>query len=93
MIGIALPLATALTAISLLRLYAHIFLGKRQLYVASVRDALARERVACTALLIVLIGCGLMPGFVIDSRVAPARRIAEALGKSSPAAVTANAQR
>jgi NADH-quinone oxidoreductase subunit M len=81
-LGVALPLATALSAIALLRLYAHIFVGKRNLHVPPVSDARLGERIACTVLLVFLIGCGLYPAIVIDSRSAPATRIAEALGEA-----------
>jgi NADH-quinone oxidoreductase subunit M len=84
-LGIALPLATALMAISLLRLYAHMFLGKRQLYVPPVGDAVFGERMACTALVIVLIACGL-----IESRVRPAGRIAQALGETALPSIAAH---
>ena len=91
-LGIALPLATALSAIALLRLYAHIFLGKRQLHVVPVSDARAHERFACAALIVLLVATGLTPGFIIASRTGPASQIAAALGEQEGRSISPHAQ-
>lgn len=60
-LGLILPVATALNAISLLRMFACLFMGRRELHVPKVSDALPRERWALTAALLVIVGLGLRP--------------------------------
>ncbi len=59
--GIALPLATALNAIHLLRTYHVLFNGLQPKDVAEIPDALPRERWAMFACLAFLIVLGLLP--------------------------------
>ena len=60
-LGIALPLATALNAIHLLRTYHVLFNGLQPKDVAAIPDALPRERWAMFACLAFLIVLGLIP--------------------------------
>jgi len=60
LLGLILPIATALNAFNLLRLFSRLFLGKYQRLVPSIPDALPRERWVLTACLLVLIGLGVM---------------------------------
>jgi NADH-quinone oxidoreductase subunit M len=78
-IGLALPLATALLAIRLLTLFSNIFLGRRATLVPSVVDAMPRERWLLTALALFLVITGLLPRWMVHSRVAPAEAIASVL--------------
>jgi NADH-quinone oxidoreductase subunit M len=63
-IGAALPLATALNAITLFRLYGRLFLGRRQSVAAAAGDVLPRERLVLSALVVALVLGGLQPHIV-----------------------------
>jgi NADH-quinone oxidoreductase subunit M len=78
-VGIALPLATAISAIQILRLFAWLFLGRNSARVPSIADALPRERLAFTAITCFLVISGLLPSALVASRVAPAEKIVSAL--------------
>jgi NADH-quinone oxidoreductase subunit M len=78
-LGLALPLATALLAIRLLVLFSNIFIGRRATLVPAVVDARPRERWLLTALAVFLIITGLIPRGMVDSRVGPAQAIASVL--------------
>jgi NADH-quinone oxidoreductase subunit M len=79
-LGVALLVATALNAIHLLRLYSHLFLGRRGDEVPAVEDAKVRERWAVGACVLFLVGTGLVPGGVVAWRAAAAERLAEEPG-------------
>ena len=64
-IGIALPLATALNAIHLLRTWHLLFNGRLAKDVANIPDALPRERWPLLACMLLLILLGVMPQLVI----------------------------
>lgn len=80
LLGVALPLATALNAITVLRLFATLFLGKRAVHVPQIPDALPAERAAFTVVIVLLVFGGLLPALLIalrtDSAVALARLLA-----------------
>ncbi|MEJ7606533.1 MAG: proton-conducting transporter membrane subunit [Bryobacteraceae bacterium] len=78
-LGLALPLATAISAVQLFRLFSRLFLGKRGIHVPAIADCLPRERWALTALALFLLAGGFAPYFVIQSRIGPARSIADVL--------------
>ena len=82
LLGIALPLATALNAITVLRLFTILFLGRRAIHVPPIPDALPAERWALTSAVIVLVGAGLTPAWVIELREPTAHWIAGLLGLS-----------
>ena len=79
LLGVGLPLATALNAITGLRLMATLFLGKRGLHVAAISDALPRERWALTLPVVLLVAGGLAPGIWVALRTPSADSIARAL--------------
>lgn len=79
-LGLALPITTSLLAIRLLSLFSRTFLGRRDIHVPPVSDALPRERWVLTGLVALLVIAGLAPQPVIDSRVGAARAIATANG-------------
>jgi NADH-quinone oxidoreductase subunit M len=74
-LGLALPLATALSAIQLLRLFSSIFWGRDVRSVPAVSDALWRERWAFTAAILFLIATGLVPRPFVRSRSAAAHTL------------------
>jgi NADH-quinone oxidoreductase subunit M len=85
LLGIALPLATALNAISFYRLFSRMFLGRRAETTPVFPDALPRERAVLTVLVLCLIAGGLAPGYVISLRTQTANALATVLsGGVSP---------
>lgn len=94
LLGLALPAATALNAVHLLKLFSNLFLGRRAPQVPLIGDALTRERWALSALVVFLIGMGLAPHWIVKSRAAPAQAISDALEhrRGDPAAPVKNAQ-
>jgi len=67
-VGLLLPLATALNAVSLFRLFSKIFLGKQRTGVHGVGDALPRERWVLTAIAAAIVIAGFAPGVVVKLR-------------------------
>lgn len=72
-LGVALPLATALNAITILRLFGLIFLGVLPRHVPAVPDALPRERWILAACAVLLVAGGLLPGLLLPA-VAPSAK-------------------
>jgi NADH-quinone oxidoreductase subunit M len=83
MLGLALPLATALNAISILRVFARIFLGKAPASVAVLPDAYRTERWAVSVCAVVLVIGGVLPQIAIDLRQPAADVIAKLLAATS----------
>lgn len=70
LIGLLLPIATAMNAVTIFRLFTRLFLGKRRTGFTVVADALPRERWAlATAVLFVVLG-GLFPRAIVVQRSA-----------------------
>ncbi|MEZ5402535.1 MAG: proton-conducting transporter membrane subunit [Bryobacteraceae bacterium] len=80
LLGIGLPLATALNAITALRLFATLFLGRRGIHVPRIPDALPRERVALALSVVLLVVTGVWPAAVVSLRTPAAEQIAQLLG-------------
>lgn len=78
--GVALPLATALNAIHLMRLYGQLFLGRPAAQTAEIGDALPRERWALLPLVLLLLMGGWLPRTVIALRDEAASQMHRALG-------------
>ncbi len=77
--GLLMPIATAMNAVSVFRLFTRLFLGKRRTGFTIMADALPRERWILTAgVLFVLLG-GLFPGAIISLRSAEADLIGQAI--------------
>ena len=76
LLGLALPLATALNAISVLRLFATLFLGRRAIHAVPIPDAQPRETLALAVTVVLLVLGGLMPGILIDLRTPAASALA-----------------
>lgn len=74
--GIVLPIATAMNAVSILRLFSKLFLGRRRTGFTHMADALPRERWTLAAgVLFVVIG-GIFPNLIVARRSAEADRVA-----------------
>jgi len=78
-IGLALPLATALNAFSIFRLFARLFLGRPILPASMSLDALPRERWALAAMVVFLIAGGLVPGQLVKLQSSAAAAMVSAL--------------
>ena len=76
LLGIGLPLATALNAITALKLIATLFLGRRGIHVTPIPDARPSERWALTLPIVVLVAGGLAPSVFLALRTPSAERIA-----------------
>lgn len=81
-IGLALPLATALNALTLFRLFARLFMGRPILPATTDLDALPRERWALGAVLLFLIAGGLLPSQFVKLDATAADAIVSALHQS-----------
>ncbi len=77
-LGLALPLATALNAFNILRLFARLFLGSRGIDLPGVPDARPAERWALTCGMLFLVGGGLFPGHFVDLRAHAAQFLSAA---------------
>jgi len=76
--GVVLPIATAINAVSVFRLFARLFLGRSRTGFTHMADALPRERwVLAAGLLFVVLG-GLFPSVIVAQRSAEADTVARA---------------
>lgn len=73
--GAVLPIAIALNAWHVYRLFAILFMGEPRISPLNLRDALPRERVSLFAALAVLIWFGFAPGHAVTLREAGVRMI------------------
>ncbi|HKT26348.1 MAG TPA: proton-conducting transporter membrane subunit [Terriglobales bacterium] len=79
LIGLLLPIATAMNAISVFRLFTRLFLGKRRTGFTVMADALPRERwILASGVLFVVFG-GLFPNAVVIQRSSEADLVQEAI--------------
>jgi NADH-quinone oxidoreductase subunit M len=70
--GLLLPIATAMNAVSIFRLFTRLFLGKRRTGFTAVVDALPRERwILAIGIVFVVLG-GLFPNVIVARRSAEA---------------------
>jgi NADH-quinone oxidoreductase subunit M len=77
--GVVLPIATALNAVSIFRLFARLFLGRRRTGFTHMADALPRERwTLSTGVLFVVLG-GLFPNMIVAQRSADADKVAQSI--------------
>lgn len=85
--GVVLPIATALNAVSVFRLFARLFLGKRRTGFTHMADALPRERWTLAAGLSFVVLGGLFPNLIVAQRSAEADAVAtrmDAATKETP---------
>jgi NADH-quinone oxidoreductase subunit M len=80
LLGITLPLATALNAITTYRLFANLFLGRGPSATPVITDALPRERWALTAAVTFLVMSGIVPGLLVSLRSPAGEHLAAMLG-------------
>jgi NADH-quinone oxidoreductase subunit M len=66
--GLLLPIATAMNAVSIFRLFARLFLGKRRTGFTFPADALPRERWTFTAAIVFVVLGGLWPQAIVMLR-------------------------
>ncbi|MBL8218477.1 MAG: hypothetical protein JNL62_04575 [Bryobacterales bacterium] len=78
-LGVALPVATALFAFHMLRLFSKLFLGRQTAGPGLVPDAVARERVGLTALIAFLVLFGIAPEWIVDRQASAAIPLVEEL--------------
>lgn len=77
--GLLLPIATAMNAVSVFRLFARLFLGKRRTGFTVMADALPRERwILAAGVLFVVLG-GLFPNAIVAQRSAEAETVEQAI--------------
>jgi len=77
--GLLLPIATAMNAVSIFRLFTRLFLGKRRTGFTAMADALPRERwILAAGVLFVVLG-GLFPAALVTLQSAQAESVARAM--------------
>jgi NADH-quinone oxidoreductase subunit M len=77
--GLLLPIATAMNAVSIFRLFARLFLGRRRTGFTVIADALPRERwILAAGVLFVVLG-GLFPNVIVAQRSAEAGGVEQAM--------------
>jgi len=81
LLGVILPLATALNAITMYRLFSRLFLGRATNDVPPIPDALPRERLVLTAVAVFLVVFGVAPSLIVSARTPTAARLAQLLGE------------
>ncbi|MCX6606555.1 MAG: proton-conducting transporter membrane subunit [Acidobacteria bacterium] len=87
-IGLLLPVATAMNAASLFRLFSKLFLGKARGTMQGITDALPRERWVLTSIVVFIVAAGLMPSRIVTLRTNAAHAISQLWEspKTSPSA-------
>ena len=77
--GLLLPIATAMNAVSVFRLFTRLFLGKRRTGFTVMADALPRERwILAAGVLFVVLG-GLFPNAIVAQRSAETDRVEQVI--------------
>ncbi len=79
LIGLLLPIATAMNAVSFFRLFTRLFLGKRRTGFTVMADALPRERWILAAGVLFVVFGGLFPNAVVIRRSSEADLLQEAV--------------
>jgi len=77
--GLLLPIATAINAVSIFRLFSRLFLGKRRTGFTVMADALPRERWILTAGVLFVVLGGLFPSAIVALRSAEAKAVEHAI--------------
>lgn len=89
--GLLLPISTAMNAVSIFRLFARLFLGKRRTGFTVMADALARERWILAAGVLFVVFGGLFPNAIVRLRSAQAEAVEQAMMVGGP--VSSDARR
>jgi NADH-quinone oxidoreductase subunit M len=82
--GLLLPMATAMNAVSIFRLFARLFLGKRHTGFTVMADALPRERWILAAGVLFVVFGGLFPNAIVAQRSAEAEEVEQAISAPGP---------
>jgi NADH-quinone oxidoreductase subunit M len=77
--GLLLPIATAMNAVSVFRLFTRLFLGKHRTGFTVMADALPRERWILTAGILFVVLGGLFPNAIVVERSAGAEIVAQVI--------------
>jgi len=81
--GLLLPIATAMNAVTIFRLFTRLFLGKRRTGFTVMADALPRERwILAASVLFVVLG-GLFPNAIVVQRSAEADIVEQTIHTSA----------
>ena len=75
LVGLLLPIATAMNAVSVFRLFTRLFLGKRRTGFTAIVDALPRERWILAAGVVFVVLGGLFPDVIVARRAAEAELV------------------
>jgi NADH-quinone oxidoreductase subunit M len=76
--GLLLPIATAMNAVSVFRLFTRLFLGRQRTGFTVMADALPRERWILTAGVAFVVLGGLFPNLIVARRAAEAQTVEQA---------------
>jgi NADH:ubiquinone oxidoreductase subunit 4 (subunit M) len=79
--GLLLPIATAMNAVSVFRLFTRLFLGKRRTGFTVMADALPRERWILTAGVLFVVLGGLFPNAIVAQRSTEADIVGQVINK------------
>lgn len=79
-VGLLLPMATAMNAVSLFRLFSRIFTGTQRTGIQGITDAIPRERWVLAAIVFFIVAAGMMPNIAVALRANAAHEISQALG-------------
>jgi NADH-quinone oxidoreductase subunit M len=82
--GLLVPIATALNAVSVLRLFTRLFLGKRRTGFTVMADALPRERWILTAGVLFVVLGGLFPNVIVSRLSAEIAVVEQATHRPGP---------
>lgn len=86
--GLLLPIAIAMNAVSLFRLFTRLFLGKRRTGFTVIADALPRERWILTAAVLFVVLGGLFPNAIVGLRPPEAESVKSEMAERARAAET-----
>lgn len=78
-VGLLLPIATAMNAVSLFRLFSKVFLGTQRTGFQGISDALPRERWVLAVIVLLIVGSGLAPNLPVSLRANAAQQIGRTL--------------
>lgn len=79
LVGLLLPIATAMNAVSFFRLFSRLFLGKRRTGFTVMADALPRERWILAAGVLFVVFGGVLPNAIVIQRSSDAELVQEAI--------------
>jgi NADH-quinone oxidoreductase subunit M len=77
--GLLLPIATAMNAVSIFRLFARLFLGRRRTGFTVMADALPREKWTLAAGVVFVVLGGLFPNAIVARQAAEAEAVGQAI--------------